>query len=287
MIAADPWPWVAATGLALAAGAAAAGVAIAVRWGSAEHQSRLRRLGDQELAELFVFIDPGRFALWNAGALLVLPTVAYLLTASFVMTLIAGALVLVLPGLIYRRIRSTRRSRLQQQVPDTAVALASALRAGLGLGQALEQIPRFHPRPVAEEFALALREHRLGVPMEDALAHLASRAGSRDVELLVATLSISRDLGGGVADALERLAGSVRRRITMEERVRALTAQGRLQGIIMALLPLVIAAALFVLDPSRMQLLLHHPLGWVTLLLVAALEIAGWWAIRRIVSIDV
>lgn len=279
--------WLAAAGLALAVSVGAVGVAIAVRWGSAEHQGRLRRMGDRELAEIFVFVDPARFALWNAGALLALPTLAYLVSGSFIATLVAGALVLVLPGLMYRHVRAARRRQLQQQLPDTAAALASALRAGLGLGQALEQIPRFQPRPVAEEFALALREHRLGVPLEVALANLAQRASCRDVDLLVATLSISRDLGGGVADALERLSAAARRRIAMEERVRALTAQGRLQGIIMAVLPLVLGAALFVLDPGRMQLLLQHPLGWLTLLLVTVLEVAGWWAIRRIVSIDV
>lgn len=283
----DPGSWMAAGGLGFAAGAAAAGVAIALRWGSAEHRNRLHRLGDRELAELFVFVDARRFALWNASALLAVPTLAFLVSGSFVVTFGAAALILVLPGLAYRRIRAGRRLRLQRQLPDTAAALASALRAGLGLGQALEQIPRFQPQPVAEEFGLALREHRLGLPLELALGNLAGRAACRDVELLVATLSISRDLGGGVADALDRLAATVRRRIAMEDRVRALTAQGRLQGLIMAVLPLVLAAALFVLDPARMQLLIHHPLGWITLLLVTVLELAGWWGIRRVVSIDV
>jgi tight adherence protein B len=279
--------WIGAAAAALAVGSAAAAGSLALRWGSAEHQSRLRRMSDHDLAELFVFVDPGRFALWNAVALLGLPILAYLSTASVIVALIAAVLVLVLPGLAYRRLRETRRRLLQRQLPDTAAALASALRAGLGLGQALEQIPRFQPRPIAQEFALALREQRLGVPLDEALANLSRRAGCRDVELMIATLVIARDLGGGVADALDRLAVAVRRRITMEERVRALTAQGRLQGTIMALLPIVLAAALFMLDPGRMRLLLDHPIGWVTLLVVAGLEFVGWWAIRRIVSIDV
>jgi tight adherence protein B len=268
-------------------GCAAVAGSIALRWGSAEHQSRLRRISDHDLAELFVFVDPGKFALWNAVALLGLPLLAYLSLGSAVVTVTAAVIVLVLPGLVYRRLREARRRLLQRQLPDTAAALASALRAGLGLGQALEQIPRFQPRPIAQEFALALREQRLGVPLDQALANLSHRAACRDVELLIATLSIARDLGGGVADALDRLAAAVRRRITMEERVRALTAQGRLQGVIMALLPAVLAAALFVLDPERMRLLLDHPIGWVTLLVVVGLEAIGWWAIRRIVSIDV
>lgn len=279
--------WAGAAATALAVVAAAAAVSIALRWGSAEHRSRLLRMGDRDLAELFVFVDPGRFALWNTAALLALPLLTFLVARSWLATLLAAGVVLLLPGLVYRRLRRARRLRLQQQLPDAASALASALRAGLGLGQALEQVPRFQPRPIAQEFALALREQRLGVPLERALANLAARAGCRDVELLVATLSIARDLGGGVADALDRLAASVRRRLAMEERVRALTAQGRLQGVIMAILPLLLGIALFALDPARMQRLFDHPVGWVTLALVAGLELAGWWAIRRIVSIDV
>lgn len=279
--------WTGAAGAALAVAAIAAAASITLRWGSAEHRSRLLRMGDRDLAELFVFVDPARFALWNAAALLALPLLSFVATRSLAAALVAAVVVLVLPGVVYRRLRRNRRRSLQRQLPDAASALASALRAGLGLGQALEQVPRFQPRPIAQEFALALREQRLGVPLERALANLAERACCRDVELLVATLSIARDLGGGVADALDRLAGSVRRRLAMEERVHALTAQGRLQGLIMAFLPLLLGAALFVLDPERMQLLFRHPAGWVTLLLVAGLELAGWWAIRRIVSIDV
>jgi tight adherence protein B len=122
-------------------------------------------------------------------------------------------------------------------------AIAAGLRGGLSLWQALELVPRHQPRPVAQEFALVLRQQRLGLPLEEALQGLAARTGLHDVRMLVATLGIARDLGGGLAEVLERLAESVRRRVAMEDRIEALTAQGRMQGAIVGALPVLVAAS--------------------------------------------
>ena len=105
--------------------------------------------------------------------------------------------------------------------------------------------------------------------------------------MLVATLGIARDLGGGLADALERLGASIRRRLVMEDRIRALTAQGRLQGIVMGALPIALGAVLFVLEPVQMRKLLTEPVGWLTIGGVVLLESAGFLLLRRIVSIRV
>lgn len=132
-----------------------------------------------------------------------------------------------------------------------------------------------------------LREHRLGLPMDRALQGLASRAASRDFHLLVATLGIARDLGSGLAEALERFAATVRRRIALEERIRALTAQGRLQGWIMGALPILLAVVLTLMEPATMSLLFSQPVGWAVCATVVVLEAIGFLLIRRIVNIEV
>jgi tight adherence protein B len=105
--------------------------------------------------------------------------------------------------------------------------------------------------------------------------------------MLVAVLGIARDLGGGLAGALERLAASMRRRLAMEDRIRALTSQGRLQGIVMGALPLVLGAVLWVLEPEQMRKLFTEPLGWLTLAGVLLLELGGFVLLRKIVKIEV
>ena len=132
-----------------------------------------------------------------------------------------------------------------------------------------------------------LREHRVGLPLEQALQGLAERSGLHDFHLLVATLGIARDLGGGLAEALERFASTLRRRLALEARIRALTAQGRLQGVIMGALPLALGWVLYLMEPSVMGRMFSEPLGWVVLALIAVLEGAGYLLIRRIVDIRV
>jgi tight adherence protein B len=277
--------WV-AMAFAVCAAIAGAIAATVLRWTSVRHQNRLSHLTRVELVELFLFVDPRQFLRLNAIAVLVLPLLAFAVAGAGVA---AGVLLLVLtaPSAVYRWLRQRRRHSLVRQLPDVAAALASALRAGLSLSQALEQVVRFQPRPSSQEFSLMLREHRLGMPLDRALQGLAQRAGTRDFHLLVATLGIARDLGSGLAEALERLSSMLRRRLALEDRIRALTAQGRLQGLIMGALPLFLAAVLGAMEPQLMARLFSEPAGWAVCGLVFVLEAVGFVLIRRIVNIEV
>ena len=275
----------------LVAALAAAAVALlawrAGAWGSQQHRQRLERLTRVELTELFVFIEPRRFLQLNLAALVVVPAALWLTTGRAWLAGVAAAAVLVLPSLAHRRLRRRRLAILQRQLPDAIAAVAAGLRGGLGLWQALELVPRHQPRPVSQELALVLRQHRMGLPLEEALEGFARRSALHDVRMLVATLAISRDLGGGLAEALERLAAAVRRRVAMEERIRALTAQGRMQGVIVGALPIGVAAVLYLIEPGPMSRLVVTPLGWLVVGVVAVLETIGALLIRKIVRIDV
>ncbi|MCP5359514.1 MAG: type II secretion system F family protein [Sinobacteraceae bacterium] len=273
--------------------AAFAAVAVALlawrvgSWSTQRHRQRLERLTQVELIELFVFIEPRRFLQLNLAAFAVIPAVFWLLSGSGWVAGAAAAIVLVLPTWVHRRLRHRRLTLLQRQLPDAIAAVAAGLRGGLGLWQALELVPRYQPSPVSQELALVLRQHRMGLPLEEALEGFARRSALHDVRMLVATLAISRDLGGGLAEALERLATAVRRRVAMEERIHALTAQGRMQGVIVGALPIGVAAALWLVEPRSMSQLFVTPLGGLIVGLVAVLEVIGALLIRKIVRIDV
>jgi tight adherence protein B len=103
----------------------------------------------------------------------------------------------------------------------------------------------------------------------------------------VSALRVSRELGSGLAEALERLGDTLRRRHMIEDRLRALTAQGRIQGIVVSLLPIALLAVLAWLEPDATQQFFTTREGLAALGLILALEIVGWWLIRRIVNIDV
>lgn len=249
-------------------------------------RDRLTHLSRVQFEELFLFVDTGAFLRWNLlGALAVAACSALLFgPVGVLVAVIASA---VAPSVLHRWFRRRRLYAFERQLPDVADSIAGSLRSGMGLGQAIARVAAHQPPPAAQEFALVLREHRLGVALDEALATVAARSGLRDLHMLVAVLGIARDLGGGLAGALERLGASMRRRLAMEDRIRALTSQGRLQGIVMSALPLVLGAVLWVLEPEHMRKLFTEPLGWLTLAGVLLLELGGFVLLRKIVRIEV
>ncbi|NBU25268.1 MAG: pilus assembly protein [Gammaproteobacteria bacterium] len=281
------WPSVmAAAGVASCAALASWMILRAIAVAVSGHHERLAQLNREKFEELFLFVDTPTFLRWNAAVTLVVAAAAAL---SFgpLGVLVAGALAAVAPSALHRWLRRRRLRALERQLPDVADSIAGSLRSGSGLGQAIARVAAHQPAPAAQEFSLVLREHRLGVPLEEALASFATRSDLRDLHMLVAVLGIARDLGGGLAGALDRLAASMRRRLAMEDRIRALTSQGRLQGMVMGALPLALGAVLTVLEPEQMSRLYSEPLGWLTLGGIALLELGGFLLLRKIVRIEV
>ena len=132
-----------------------------------------------------------------------------------------------------------------------------------------------------------LSEQRLGVEFDTALSHMEKRLPIPDFVLLVAAMRITREVGGNFADILETLSVTLRRKHEMEGKIKALTAQGRLQGIVMACLPLGLMGALTKMEPEAMAPLYDPGVGWLVLLVVFVMIILGYAFIRKIVNIDV
>jgi tight adherence protein B len=131
-----------------------------------------------------------------------------------------------------------------------------------------------------------MRRHRLGVRLEDALQEMAARIPLEPVRLLVTSVSLALQVGGGLGGTLDRLAGSLRRKQAVEAKLRSLTAQGRLQAIIVTALPFALMLAMFVLDEASMRPLFATASGWMVLGCIFVLDLTGWLLIRRIVAID-
>lgn len=239
------------------------------------------------LADMFLFADPGLLWRLNLGALLLIPLVMYLLVPSLPLVIAAALLVAVSPRLLLRYLKARRFDRLHQQLPDTLLMMASALRGGANLGQTLEGQARDLSAPMNQELSLVVREQRLGVSFEDAVGNLAMRVRSQDFDLVVSALRINREVGGNLADTLQRLGETVRRRLMMEQKIKALTSQGKLQGLVMTALPVLIVLALLRIEPDATGALFNTYKGWGVLGIALVLELLGYWGIRKIVSIEV
>jgi len=239
------------------------------------------------LQQSFLYLDTVRLFRLNLALLAAVAAAAAWLTGQPLAVLLALALVGSAPSLAIAWLRHRRLTRLVGQLPDAAMLIAGALRSGGSLSQAIAQAARELPSPAGRELDLVMREQRLGVSLDEAVSHLERRAPIEEVTLLAAAVRISQESGGNLAETLERLAESLRRKAAIEGKIDALTAQGRLQGWVMALLPLVVAMALFVIEPDAMRPLFATWQGWVVCAVVLVMEGLGLYFIRRIVAIDV
>ena len=286
---ADGLPWLLAAALGLLAAVVLALLGIAHGGAAAGTRYQRRFTGDvgRRLNDLLLFVDAQRLFRWNLLLALLVMAAIRLLTGSWLLMAIGVVGLAMLPNLVLVRLARQRRLRFAEQLPDALMLVGAAIRAGASLPLALRQMSQEMAAPCGQEFELMLREQRLGVTLDDALGSLERRMGGDDLRLFTAAIRIAGDSGGNLAETLERLADSIRRKLTVEGKIRALTAQGRLQGWIMTLLPPVVAAVLFVIEPHAMEPLLATWQGWVVCGVIAVLEVAGLLFIRRIMEIDI
>ena len=239
------------------------------------------------LRELFLFVEPQRLFLLNLGAIGLTGVLAGVVTGSWLAAAGVAVASALLPRAILRLLRRRRLAALERQLPDALLILAGGMRAGASLTQAIQQLVAESRPPLSQEFDLLLREQRLGVALDEALEHVHRRVPLASVTLAASAMRIATETGGQLAETLERAAQTLRSQLAMEAKIRALTAQGKLQAIVVGALPVVLMAVLHRMEPQAMGLLFRTPVGWATLAVVALLELAGLVVIRRIVDIDV
>src|SRR5215510_8904672 len=252
----------------------------------ARYQERYLAKALEDLSDMFLFIDRRQMLILNACSILLLGTVGYVLVNPFACAICAASGVFF-PRLLVSFYRKRRIRRFNVQLVDALQSMASVLRAGLTFTQAVEHVAKESPAPLAQEFGLLVKEVKLGVPLDQALTHMGQRVGSEDLELVVVSANIARSLGGNMAEMFETISGTIRERFRLEGKIDAMTSQGRLQGWIVAAMPLALAVVLHFMRPDLMQPMLGHPFGYVLVASIAVLETLGILWIRRIVQVDI
>lgn len=241
----------------------------------------------RQLATAFVHIDPQRLLALNLGVAL-LTALAGLAIGGGLLAAIVGALVCgLLPRLSLRWVAHRRREAFRAQLSDLLMLTAGSLRAGVSLPQAFGQTAAEIGAPARQEITLMQREQRLGASFDEALAGLERRMPLEETALLCAALRISRDTGGNLAETLESLGDAIRRKVALEGKIRALTAQGRLQAIAMTLLPVLCGLLLALIETQAMAALFTTWYGRAVCAGVLAMQLTGAWFLRRVMRIDI
>lgn len=240
-----------------------------------------------QLSDAFIFFDPVQ--LWSLAVATTVFAffVSWLFFKLWWFSLLIALIVFFMPRLLLFLLKKRRLQVFDRQLPDFLLALSGALQAGSGVQTAIQSLAEDVPSPLAQELSLVLREQRLGVPFEQCLQNLALRMPSEACELFVSSLRISAQTGGNLSEAIERIASTLRSRLQIQARIKALTSQGKMQAVIMCLLPLALMFILNQLDPHAMSQLWQSYMGWAVLGLIFFLEALGVWMISKIVAIDV
>ncbi|MBU6404965.1 MAG: type II secretion system F family protein [Proteobacteria bacterium] len=248
---------------------------------------KLKATAEKDLGDLFIFMDYRKLVYVNIAAFLFVPVVVWVVTLNPILAAISLLLPILAPKLIVNFIRKRRMEKFRYQFPDALVMISSSMRAGASLSVALENLVRESKAPLNQEFALMLRNQRLGVSFDDALLKMEERIPLQEFSLFSAGTRISREVGGNLADMLDALADTMFKTMQTEGKIKSLTSQGKMQGIVMSGLPLLMMFALNILEPVAMHPLFHSLLGWAVLALIAVMEFMGYMFIRKITDIDV
>ena len=186
-----------------------------------------------------------------------------------------------------RYLDARRRAAFNAQLPEALATMSNALRAGFSMAQAFDSVVEQGDAPMSEEFAILQRQLRVGMSFEDALESLSQRVGSDDLTLVTTAILISRKTGGNVTEIFDKISDTIRARMRIQRKIKSLTAQGRLQGIVVSLMPLFLGAVMAIIRPNIMLPFLASVTGLVSVAATVALVAAGWLMIRKIIRIDV
>jgi tight adherence protein B len=233
-------------------------------------------------------------ATYNVGSLvlsaLLLAFVGGALALHFTSSISVGAAAAaagaILPILYVRRAIRKRLATFEEQFPEAIDLMARALRAGHALPTALELVGEEIPAPVGAEFKRLFDQQNYGLSLPEALKAFAERIPLLDARFFVTAVLTQREMGGNLSEVLDKLAAVIRERFKVKRQVRAVSAHGRITGVILGLLPPVVAAALLVINPSHIKVLIEDPIGVDMVIAGVTLQVIGVVIVRRIVNVE-
>jgi tight adherence protein B len=200
---------------------------------------------------------------------------------------IMGALVgMVAPFVVVLQTRSKRFARFEEQMPDAIDMIQRALKAGHPFGQCLKLVAEDMDEPIAREFELTFADLSYGNDPRRALFGLLQRVPSVSVTALITAVIVQRETGGNLAENLAKISSVIRGRFRFQRRVKTLSAEGRLSGVILALIPLVLFGVLWVMHPDYVARLTQHPRGPTLIAVAVIMSALGILWIRKLVRIE-
>jgi tight adherence protein B len=213
--------------------------------------------------------------------------VLYLLTGQLLIIFLGFLIGFMYPKLLLNSKRKKRIHKFNDQLQDMITTIISSMRAGYSFNQALKSVAEESSFPMNEEIETVLREMQYGINMEDSLHRLYERLPSKDLDIMIQAILIQRQVGGNLATILSMIVNTIRERQKIQAQIKALTAQGRMSGVVIGLLPFALGVILYLIQPAYIGILFTDKIGIMFLSVALGSGILGFFLIQKIIKIEV
>jgi tight adherence protein B len=232
---------------------------------------------------------------WTTSLLLLLTGACFLvpfylvqlITGQFLAALGAGVLLAFLPWIYVFQKRKKRFGKFETELPEALDLMVNALRVGHSLNSTLDLVANETADPISGEFRICFEEQNYGLEFTSTLDNLITRMPLPDLKMVTTAMTIQRETGGNLSEILDSTAQVIRDRFALKRQIRTHTAQGRLTGWILTVLPIAVAFGLYLIDPKQMMILWNSPLGRKLIFAAVVMIMLGGVTIRNIVNLDV
>ncbi|MGZ4159646.1 MAG: type II secretion system F family protein [Neobacillus sp.] len=242
---------------------------------------------ETKLAQAGLPLKPEEYILFQWILTAFIGGLFYLILEQLVFILVGGIIGFLLPKWYLRKKQRERVSKFNEGLADMITTIVGSLRAGFSFPQALKSVVEEASSPIRDEMESVLKEMQYGKNIEDALNDLKERMPSEDLDLMIQAILIQRQVGGNLATVLDKIVETIRDRTKIHRQISTLTAQGRLSGYVIALLPVILGFVLYLMQPNYIGTLFHNPIGIAMLVAAFISGIIGFVMIKKITSIEV
>ena len=189
--------------------------------------------------------------------------------------------------ILMRNMWETRCNKVVNQMVEGLIVMTNGVKVGLSIVQSMERAVKNIGGPLGQEFQLVLNKVRLGMSVEEALTEMDNRMNRQDVTMMVIAVNILKETGGNIAETFSVIAETIRDRQKIEQKIKALTAQGKMQAMILSFIPFVVMGVMFMGNSNYAKLVLTTPLGWVCLIIIAGMVCIGGFLMKKLIEIKV
>ncbi|QAT39221.1 type II secretion system F family protein [Clostridium sp. JN-9] len=248
-----------------------------------ENQHKINKM----LISAGVNLKPEEYVMLKWFMAFITGAIVYLFVKIKLLCIIGAVFGYIYPGIWLKNKRKLRLQKFNDALPDMINTIISSLKSGFSIGQAMKTVAEESERPVKDEINVLLNELNYGITMDEALDNLNNRMPSVDLDLMVRAILIQRQVGGNLSSILETIANTIMERKRLERRVRTLTAQGRLSGKIIGVLPFLFGLFIYLINPEYITDFLGNTIGKIAISIGILCALAGYMIINRITKIEV